>query len=175
MRHWRTRCLHAHHPQRYTFSLERRAQAKVPGPRRRHQYCRRRYSLMRSSCNAVSGHPFSPGRRPMTYPPWQSGSEHHSKSASHATPNERPMKSCRSEEFAMYMPLWSLRAAMRGSSKCLRYFSKQTPNPWVKRSVNGRPSSPSHRHGLHFLWLGPGVLPLPTGDLKRWASEKAVR
>ena len=35
-----------------------------------------------------------------------------------------------------------------------------TPNPSVKLSTNGRPPGPSHRYGVHFLWLGPGVPPL---------------
>jgi hypothetical protein len=39
------------------------------------------------------------------------------------------------------------------------------PNPPVKRSTNGKPPGPSHRYGVHFLWLGPGVLPLPPAYL----------
>ena len=39
------------------------------------------------------------------------------------------------------------------------------PNPSVKLSTNGRPPGPSHRYGVHFLWLGPGVLPLAPAGL----------
>jgi hypothetical protein len=41
------------------------------------------------------------------------------------------------------------------------------PNPSVKLSTNGRPPGPSHRYGVHFLWLGPGVLPLAPAYLER--------
>ena len=41
------------------------------------------------------------------------------------------------------------------------------PNPSVKLSTNGRPPSPSHRYGVHFLWLGLGVLPLVPAYLER--------
>ncbi len=34
------------------------------------------------------------------------------------------------------------------------------PNPSLKRSANGRPPGPGHRYGVHFLWPGPGALPL---------------
>ena len=34
------------------------------------------------------------------------------------------------------------------------------PNPSLKLSTNGRPPGPGHRYGVHFLWPGPGVLPL---------------
>ncbi len=40
-------------------------------------------------------------------------------------------------------------------------------NPSVKLSTNGRPPGPSHRYGVHFLWLGPGVLPLAPAYLER--------
>ena len=42
-----------------------------------------------------------------------------------------------------------------------------TPNPSVKLSAIGRPPSPSHRYGVHFLWLGLGVLPLAPAYLER--------
>ena len=45
--------------------------------------------------------------------------------------------------------------------------SSATPNPSVKLSANGRPPSPSHRYGVHFLWLGPGVLPSSPAYLQR--------
>ena len=45
--------------------------------------------------------------------------------------------------------------------------SSATPNPSVKLSANGRPPSPSHRYGVHFLWLGLGVLPSSPAYLQR--------
>ena len=45
--------------------------------------------------------------------------------------------------------------------------SSATPNPSVKLSANGRPPGPSHRYGVHFLWLGPGVLPSSPAYLQR--------
>ena len=45
--------------------------------------------------------------------------------------------------------------------------SPARPNPSVKLSTNGRPPGPSHRYGVHFLWLGPGVLPLSPAYLER--------
>ncbi len=41
------------------------------------------------------------------------------------------------------------------------------PNTSVKLSTNGRPPGPSHRYGVHFLWLGPGVMPLAPAYLER--------
>jgi hypothetical protein len=45
--------------------------------------------------------------------------------------------------------------------------ARAAPNPSVKLSTNGRPPGPSHRYGVHFLWLGPGVLPLVPAYLER--------
>ena len=47
------------------------------------------------------------------------------------------------------------------------YRSPRRPNPSVNRSANGMPPGPIHRYGVHCLWLGPGVMPLSPGYLKR--------
>jgi hypothetical protein len=57
-----------------------------------------------------------------------------------------------------------------GSSIRLRIRPGRTPassNPSVKLSTNGRPPSPSHRYGVHFMWLGLGGLPLAPAYLER--------
>ncbi len=52
-------------------------------------------------------------------------------------------------------------------TQALGMLSTAWPNPSVKLSTNGRPPSPSHRYGVHFLWLGLGGLPLAPAYLKR--------
>ena len=42
-----------------------------------------------------------------------------------------------------------------------------TPNPSVEARPNGGAPGPSHRYGVHFLWLGPGAPPLVPPHLKR--------
>jgi len=44
---------------------------------------------------------------------------------------------------------------------------KPRPNPSVEARPNGKPPSPGHRYGVHFLWPGLGVLPLAPPHLER--------
>ena len=41
------------------------------------------------------------------------------------------------------------------------------PNTSFEARPNGKPPGPGHRYGVHFLWPGPGVLPLVPPQLKR--------
>ncbi len=41
------------------------------------------------------------------------------------------------------------------------------PNPSVKRTHSGMPPGPGHRYAVHFLWPGPGVMPLRSAYLQR--------
>jgi hypothetical protein len=53
---------------------------------------------------------------------------------------------------------WHHSLVYQGSS--LAPHRAMTPNPSLKRSVNGRPPGPVWRHTVHFRQPGPGVLPL---------------
>ena len=50
------------------------------------------------------------------------------------------------------------RGGSNHQSLCLPW--SVVPNTSLKLSTNGKPPGPSHRYGVHFLWLGPGGLPL---------------
>jgi hypothetical protein len=49
---------------------------------------------------------------------------------------------------------------------------KPRPNPSVKRTRSGMPPGPGCRYAVHFRQPGPGVMPLRSAYLERWASPK---
>jgi len=50
--------------------------------------------------------------------------------------------------------------APRVQGHATRFSPRVPPNPSFKPSPNGMPPGPGHRYGVHFLWPGPGVMPL---------------